>query len=109
MPECYFFTTYGECGNDECIFLHIDPEKKRVECPWYARGFCRHGADCKNRHTRKASVIVIIMLISFASHSHTRVNPLACGRTRWGCTWRLSFGVFTCARLPPLSITLNPS
>eukprot|EP00038_Savillea_parva_P019324 m.27197 g.27197 ORF g.27197 m.27197 type:complete len:529 (+) comp4383_c0_seq1:283-1869(+) len=53
MPECYFFTTYQECNNDECIFLHIDPEKKKVECPWYARGFCRHGADCKNRHTRK--------------------------------------------------------
>eukprot|EP00035_Acanthoeca_spectabilis_P024129 m.452459 g.452459 ORF g.452459 m.452459 type:complete len:494 (-) comp20331_c0_seq1:35-1516(-) len=53
MPECYFFSTYGECNNDECIFLHIDPEKRKVECPWYARGFCRHGGQCKNRHTRK--------------------------------------------------------
>lgn len=24
-----------------------------VDCPWYDRGFCRHGPNCKNRHTRK--------------------------------------------------------
>jgi len=23
------------------------------DCPWYDRGFCRHGPNCKNRHTRK--------------------------------------------------------
>jgi len=33
----------GECGNKECPFLHIDPEKKIKVCPWYDRGFCRHG------------------------------------------------------------------
>jgi cleavage and polyadenylation specificity factor subunit 4 len=44
MPECWFFTKYGECCNgEECLYLHVDPEKRRVECPWYARGFCKHG------------------------------------------------------------------
>ena len=33
----------GQCGNKECPFLHIDPDKKIKDCPWYDRGFCRHG------------------------------------------------------------------
>ena len=33
----------GQCSNKECPFLHIDPEKKMRDCPWYDRGFCRHG------------------------------------------------------------------
>ena len=33
----------GQCSNKECPFLHIDPEKKMKDCPWYDRGFCRHG------------------------------------------------------------------
>ena len=33
----------GQCGNKECPFLHIDPEKKMKECAWYDRGYCRHG------------------------------------------------------------------
>ncbi|CAF1691631.1 unnamed protein product, partial [Adineta ricciae] len=26
MPECYFFSKYGQCLNKECAFLHLDPE-----------------------------------------------------------------------------------
>ena len=43
MPECYFYSRFGECGNKDCPFLHIDPEHKVKPCPWYDRGFCRHG------------------------------------------------------------------
>ncbi|KAI9599121.1 hypothetical protein BDF19DRAFT_490768 [Syncephalis fuscata] len=43
MPECWFFMLY----------LHVDPEKRRVECPWYARGFCKHGPHCRNKHVRR--------------------------------------------------------
>jgi cleavage and polyadenylation specificity factor subunit 4 len=43
MPECWFFTKYGECSNPECLYLHIDPASKIKPCPWYARGFCKHG------------------------------------------------------------------
>ncbi|KAK2150706.1 hypothetical protein LSH36_394g02014 [Paralvinella palmiformis] len=53
MPECYFFSKFGLCSNKECPFLHIDPEKKIKDCPWYDRGFCRHGPLCKNRHVRR--------------------------------------------------------
>ncbi|KAK2185144.1 hypothetical protein NP493_245g01021 [Ridgeia piscesae] len=53
MPECYFYSKFGQCSNKECPFLHIDPEKKMKDCPWYDRGFCRHGPNCKNRHVRR--------------------------------------------------------
>ena len=33
----------GECSNKECQYLHIDPESKIKDCPWYDRGFCKHG------------------------------------------------------------------
>ena len=36
-------TLAGECSNKECPFLHIDPESKIKDCPWYDRGFCKHG------------------------------------------------------------------
>ena len=41
MPECFFFSKYGECSNEDCVFRHIRPEDKMRDCPWYARGFCR--------------------------------------------------------------------
>lgn len=53
MPECFFFSKFGQCNNKECPFLHIDPENKIKDCPWYDRGFCRHGPMCKNRHVRR--------------------------------------------------------
>ena len=28
MPECYFFSRFGQCMNKECAFLHLDPESK---------------------------------------------------------------------------------
>eukprot|EP00158_Paraphelidium_tribonemae_P005134 Partr_v1_DN27181_c1_g1_i1_m15937 putative Polycomb group ring finger len=53
MPECWFYSNYGECSNAECMYLHIDPESKIKECPWYNRGFCKHGPTCRNKHARK--------------------------------------------------------
>ncbi|OZC10251.1 hypothetical protein X798_02841 [Onchocerca flexuosa] len=41
------------CSNRECPFRHIDPESKIKDCPWYDRGFCRHGPFCKHRHRRR--------------------------------------------------------
>jgi cleavage and polyadenylation specificity factor subunit 4 len=54
MPECWFFTKYGECANFECIYQHIDPNAKGRECVWYGRGFCKHGPNCRNKHIRNA-------------------------------------------------------
>ena len=33
--------------------MHIDPESKIRDCPWYDRGFCRHGPLCRHRHVRR--------------------------------------------------------
>jgi len=54
MPLCHFFSTYGECSaGDECPFLHIDPKVRVNACPWYERGFCRNGPNCRHKHVRK--------------------------------------------------------
>ncbi|XP_013794409.1 cleavage and polyadenylation specificity factor subunit 4-like [Limulus polyphemus] len=63
MPECYFYSRFNACSNKECPFLHIDPEAKIKDCPWYDRGFCRHGPNCRHRHTRR--VICINYLCGF--------------------------------------------
>jgi cleavage and polyadenylation specificity factor subunit 4 len=52
MPECWFFKMYGECSNPDCLYLHIDPSSRTKECAWYARGFCKHGPLCRNKHVR---------------------------------------------------------
>ncbi|XP_038227018.2 putative cleavage and polyadenylation specificity factor subunit 4-like protein isoform X4 [Dermochelys coriacea] len=33
MPECYFYSKFGECSNRECPFLHIDPASRIKDCP----------------------------------------------------------------------------
>ncbi|NXF71408.1 CPSF4 factor, partial [Sclerurus mexicanus] len=54
MPECYFYSKFGECSNKDCPFLHVDATPRdTVGCPWYDRGFCRHGPRCKYKHTRR--------------------------------------------------------
>lgn len=53
MPECYFYSRFNTCHKKECTFLHIDPESKIKDCPWYDRGFCRHGPGCRHRHVRR--------------------------------------------------------
>lgn len=53
MPECYFYSRFNTCHKKECTFLHIDPESKIKDCPWYERGFCRHGPGCRHRHVRR--------------------------------------------------------
>ena len=73
MPECYFYSRFSKfflvfnykhkiilfflyldaCHNKECPFLHINPDQKMKDCPWYDRGFCRHGPYCRNKHVRR--------------------------------------------------------
>ncbi|XP_074076718.1 putative cleavage and polyadenylation specificity factor subunit 4-like protein [Macrotis lagotis] len=53
MPECYFYSKFGECSNKECLFLHADPGSKIRDCPWYDQGFCKYGPLCKFRHKRR--------------------------------------------------------
>ena len=49
----FFYYFSDACHNKECPFLHIDPESKIRDCPWYDRGFCRHGPSCRHRHVRR--------------------------------------------------------
>ncbi|KAK6481659.1 cleavage and polyadenylation specificity factor subunit 4 [Huso huso] len=76
MPECYFYSKFGECSNKECPFLHIDPESKIKDCPWYDRGFCKHGPLCRHRHSRR--YICVNYLVGFCpegpscKHVHPR-------------------------------------
>lgn len=53
MPYCQFVIDYGTCSNADCLFNHVKPEVEEVDCLWYARGFCKHGPKCKNRHRKK--------------------------------------------------------
>ncbi|NWZ95490.1 CPSF4 factor, partial [Nesospiza acunhae] len=53
MPECYFYSKFGECGNKDCPFLHGSATASTGGCPWYDRGFCWHGPLCKYKHTRR--------------------------------------------------------
>ncbi|XP_077643571.1 putative cleavage and polyadenylation specificity factor subunit 4-like protein [Lonchura striata] len=52
-PECYFYSKFGECSNKDCPFLHVGATASALGCPWYDRGFCRHGPLCKYKHTRR--------------------------------------------------------
>uniref|UniRef100_A0A8C3QUC9 Cleavage and polyadenylation specificity factor subunit 4 n=1 Tax=Cyanoderma ruficeps TaxID=181631 RepID=A0A8C3QUC9_9PASS len=53
-PECYFYSRLGECSDKDCPFLHAAATAAGpVRCPWYDRGFCRHGPLCKYKHTRR--------------------------------------------------------
>ena len=53
MPECYFFSKFNSCTNKECMFLHLDPNQNVKECPWYNRGFCKWGLNCRLKHIRR--------------------------------------------------------
>ncbi|XP_009884845.1 PREDICTED: putative cleavage and polyadenylation specificity factor subunit 4-like protein [Charadrius vociferus] len=53
MPECYFYSKFGECSSKDCPFLHVDATASTMGCPWYDRGFCRHGPLCKYKHTQR--------------------------------------------------------
>nr|XP_004401896.2 PREDICTED: putative cleavage and polyadenylation specificity factor subunit 4-like protein [Odobenus rosmarus divergens] len=57
MPECYFYSKFGDCNNKECAFLHMKPAFKTRDCPWYDQGFCKDGPPCKHCHVRKAMCV----------------------------------------------------
>jgi hypothetical protein len=48
-------TIQGNCNNPDCLWKHVTPEDKEraAECQYYARGFCRHGPKCRNKHVKK--------------------------------------------------------
>eukprot|EP00762_Andalucia_godoyi_P001746 ANDGO_07041.mRNA.1 Cleavage and polyadenylation specificity factor subunit 4 len=53
MAPCQFFQDTGECLRPDCEFLHIRKGTEIKECPWYNRGFCKHGSRCRHKHERR--------------------------------------------------------
>ena len=53
MPICFFFSKYGECSNADCTYRHLAGDEGGRDCPWYERGFCKHGHGCRGRHVRR--------------------------------------------------------
>ena len=61
LPICKYFFENGECQKgDKCIYKHVRPENDQQynnpsgfpynnieKCPYYERGFCYRGQDCK--------------------------------------------------------------
>ena len=41
MPECWYFTQFGECGNKECIFLHVEPGNQAAVRLYESSGYRR--------------------------------------------------------------------
>jgi len=61
MPPCHFYNTFGQCSNPDCLFLHLNLIDQVKECPWYARGFCKHGTKCRSKHVRKKGCLSYIL------------------------------------------------
>ncbi|NXT31825.1 CPSF4 factor, partial [Pelecanoides urinatrix] len=94
MPECYFYSRFGECSNKDCPFLHIDATASTVGCPWYDRGFCRHGPLCKYKHTRR--VMCANYLVGFCPEGpkckfmQYQLPTAPCPPQGAGCPWGLA-------------------
>ncbi|VDQ01046.1 unnamed protein product [Trichobilharzia regenti] len=86
MPECYFFSKFGECMNKECPFLHIDPATKMQDCPWYDRGFCRNGPLCRNRHVRRVACKNYINGFCLKGRECKYAHALGAGTVQSGAT-----------------------
>ncbi|XP_068066029.1 putative cleavage and polyadenylation specificity factor subunit 4-like protein [Anomalospiza imberbis] len=96
MPECYFYSKFGECSNKDSPFLHVGATASTVCCPWYDRGFCRHGPLCKYKHTRR--VMCANYLVGFCPEGpkckfvHLKAGLMTSSTDRSkeaGCPWGL--------------------
>ncbi|KAM6377255.1 putative cleavage and polyadenylation specificity factor subunit 4-like protein [Pluvialis apricaria] len=99
MPECYFYSKFGECSNKDCPFLHIDATASTMGCPWYDRGFCRRGPLCKYKHTRR--VMCTNYLVGFCPEG-PKCKFMQYGA---GCPWglaRLDLAASGCKDVPPM-------
>ncbi|KAI4556735.1 hypothetical protein MJT46_015358 [Ovis ammon polii x Ovis aries] len=43
LPDASASIRVGGDRNKERPFLHVKPAFKTQDCPWYDRGFCKHG------------------------------------------------------------------
>ncbi|NXN72530.1 CPSF4 factor, partial [Himantopus himantopus] len=96
MPECYFYSKFGECSNKDCPFLHVDATTSTMGCPWYDRGFCKHGELpgwepvlcvagplCKYKHTQR--VMCTNYLVGFCPEGPKCKFMHSCGTVAANC------------------------
>lgn len=51
MKKCDFYEKQGKCSKLFCKYKHEDVKQRGQDCPYYVRGFCRHGSiKCNKRH-----------------------------------------------------------
>ncbi|KAJ7969083.1 30-kDa cleavage and polyadenylation specificity factor 30 [Quillaja saponaria] len=51
-PVCQFFTAYGKCPKQDCIYKHTNEDIKEFKwCKW---GVCLNGPDCQCGQAKKA-------------------------------------------------------
>ncbi|KAK8883793.1 hypothetical protein M9Y10_042892 [Tritrichomonas musculus] len=56
MPKCYFWLKFHSCSNFDCIFRHDTIEWQDEKCPFYVRGFCKHGNKCRRKHVLRDNI-----------------------------------------------------
>ncbi|NXK06955.1 CPSF4 factor, partial [Herpetotheres cachinnans] len=117
MPECYFFSKFGQCSNKDCPFKHSDATASTMGCPWYDRGFCRQepllcvaGPLCKYKHTRR--VMCANYLVGFCPEGpKCKFMHLSCPifPQGAGCPWGLDLAAGEesgCKDVPPTETPL---
>lgn len=56
MPKCHFWSKFHSCSNWECYYRHDAIEGQAEKCPFYVRGFCKHGNKCRKKHLLKDNI-----------------------------------------------------
>ncbi|NWW94831.1 CPSF4 factor, partial [Rhynochetos jubatus] len=84
-PVVPCFAPAGDFSNKDCPFLHVDVTTSTVGCPWYDRGFCRHGPLCRYKHTQR--VMCANYLVGFCPEGpKCKFMQYVWGRLRGGAT-----------------------
>eukprot|EP00758_Cryptobia_borreli_P015137 Tbor_TRINITY_DN5993_c1_g1::TRINITY_DN5993_c1_g1_i1::g.18278::m.18278/K14404/CPSF4, YTH1; cleavage and polyadenylation specificity factor subunit 4 len=60
IPECVFYSQFGDCNNPECVFRHVNPNNKKPRCAAYERGFCPLGPSCSCLHFKQRGLVALI-------------------------------------------------
>lgn len=66
----------GQCSNKECQYLHIDPMSKIKDCPWFDRGFCKHGKNNQILGTRTVMLPHVANVMSYCCLTYSTVHVI---------------------------------
>ena len=83
-----FIYFLGECMNKECQYLHVDPESRIRDCPWYDRGFCKHG-----KHWTAFDNVDLNMVVIYMQQQFQRIENIQFKITLCTMTMHTLFGI----------------